>query len=33
MNAADETTRGLTITFVLLGKVMVPASTRVLAAS
>jgi hypothetical protein len=33
MNAADETTRGLTMTLVLLGKVMVPASTRELAAS
>jgi hypothetical protein len=33
MDAADETTRGLTMTFVLLGKVMVPASTRELAAS
>jgi hypothetical protein len=33
MSAADETTRGLTMRFVLLGKVMAPASTRELAAS
>jgi hypothetical protein len=33
MNVAEEMTRGLTMTFVLLGKVMVPASRRELVAS